>query len=109
MLIALLGVVSAAGSARSKELCWEMKDGYNAVSRMVRSPKTERRPEVFYFGEVGEMEACRVACEREDECFAFTWMGPASGGWGGGKWAHQCCTSQRSNETIGSIAPVPVC
>ena len=71
-----------------------MKSGYNAVSRMVPSPRAERRPEVFYFGELSGAEQCSVACAKEPACAAFTYMGAASGGWGFGndaaKWARQC-------------------
>ena len=82
MAMALLSVLvgTAAAASRSQELCWEPKDGYNAVSRMIKSPKSERRPEVFYFGEKQSAAECRLACEQEDECFAFTWMGESKGG-----------------------------
>lgn len=67
--------------------------GYNAVARMVQSPKSERRPEVFYFGDVDSAEPCRDACERAGSaCAAFAWMGPAKRGMFGGtdKWARGC-------------------
>ena len=80
--------------AKSAEMCWEMKHGYNAVKGMLKAPRTERRPEVFYFGDSESMEGCRAACEQEDECAAFTWMGAGKGGgWLGGgnaKWSKQC-------------------
>jgi len=79
-----------------------MKSGYNAVSRMVPSPRAERRPEVFYFGELSGAEQCSVACAKEPACAAFTYMGAASGGWGFGndaaKWARQCYG--RSNQVM---------
>eukprot|EP00316_Scyphosphaera_apsteinii_P017821 CAMPEP_0119306214 /NCGR_PEP_ID=MMETSP1333-20130426/7019_1 /TAXON_ID=418940 /ORGANISM="Scyphosphaera apsteinii, Strain RCC1455" /LENGTH=192 /DNA_ID=CAMNT_0007309461 /DNA_START=179 /DNA_END=753 /DNA_ORIENTATION=+ len=83
----------AAPTAGNSALCWDVKEGYNAVSRMIHAPKKERRPEVFYFGEFDSVQACRQACEQQEQCAAFTWMGvAASGGWlgGGGKWARQC-------------------
>ena len=47
-----------------------MKFGYTqyAVSRMVPSPRAERRPEVFYFGELSGAEQCSVACAKEPAC-----------------------------------------
>ena len=93
-LLRLLVLLVVTNVVRGKDepLCWEMKDGYNAVARMVRAPKMEKRPEVFYFGEAQNAELCRGACEQLAECAAFTWMGPATGGWMGGnnKWANQC-------------------
>ena len=63
------------GAPAAQEMCWEMKHGYNAVKGMLRAPKTEKRPDVFYFGESEAMEACLARLEQEDECAAFTWMG----------------------------------
>ena len=97
MLTALLLVVTPLAAAQSS-ICWDMKPGYSAVSRMVPKPGSERRPEVFYFGEQSSAEACKSACAVESACAAFTWMGASSGGgaWGFGnaggdaKWARQC-------------------
>ena len=95
-LVVALAAVARGPAAAQQEMCWEMKHGYNAVKGMLRAPKTEKRPNVFYFGEAETMEVCRAQCEKEPECVAFTWMGKSSkggGGWLGGgnnKWTQQC-------------------
>lgn len=83
----------AAAQAQAQQLCWDTKPGYNAVSQLVRTPKTEQRPQLFYFGETSGPMACRAACEAETACAAFTWMGKGEkSGWlgGGAKWSLQC-------------------
>ena len=78
---------------RAAAQCWDAKNGYNAVNRLLSAPKTERRPSLFYFGETDGPEACQAACAREKACAAFTWMGSEQGGWfkgGGAKWTNQC-------------------
>ena len=105
-LLALATVSAKKAPPEAGPLCWEMRDGYNAVARMVKAPKTEKRPDVFYFGEADSMEACRTACEREDECSAFTWMGPAPSGSSAwlnvqqNKWARQCYGRSKQSMTM---------
>ena len=86
--------LAAAQLALAQELCWDTKPGYNAVSQLVRTPKSEQRPQLFYFGETPGPDGCRAACEKEPSCAAFTWMGKGGkGGFfggGGSKWALQC-------------------
>ena len=95
-------ITLSAMVAAPQEMCWEMKHGYNAVKGMLRAPRSERRPEVFYFGETDSMEACRNACERNAECAAFTWMGTGKGGWlgGGAKWSLQCYGRGKQSMTM---------
>ena len=74
-------------------MCWDVKQGYSAVRGMLAGPKQERRPDLFYFGELASVEACQAACSYEAACAAFTWMGASTdGGWMGGnrKWDMQC-------------------
>lgn len=100
----MTALLLAAGVLAAQDLCWDVKQGYNAVARMVRSPRSERRPETFYFGETKTMEACQLACDRVPECAAFAWMGPPKGGWagkmGGDKWAQQCYGRGKQHMTM---------
>eukprot|EP00964_Phaeocystis_antarctica_P014260 scaffold7854_cov76-Phaeocystis_antarctica.AAC.9 len=77
-LMMMVATAVAQQGRGTQEVCWDMKSGYNAVSRMVPSPRAERRPEVFYFGELSGAEQCSVACAKEPACAAFTYMGAAS-------------------------------
>ena len=57
-LVAL--VLVACGVVAAQQMCWDVKSGYNAVRGLVNSPKKERRPESFYFGETNSFEACQT-------------------------------------------------
>eukprot|EP00966_Prymnesium_polylepis_P193686 4489367-Prymnesium_polylepis.1 len=86
--------LAACGAATAQQMCWDIKSGYSAVRGLVNSPKKERRPESFYFGETRSFEECQALCGKTSGCAAYTWMGGGAdrGGWlgGGAKWTNQC-------------------
>ena len=115
MVRTILLLLALCGRVAAQRMCWDVKQGYSAVRGMLTGPRQERRPELFYFGEVSAETACQAACDREGGCAAFTWMGASSGGgWLGGnnKWAMQCYGRGAQAMTMvpekGSIAGIKV-
>ncbi|EOD38874.1 hypothetical protein EMIHUDRAFT_223981 [Emiliania huxleyi CCMP1516] len=99
----MFALIASLPLAAQPRTCWEMKPGYNAISRLVAAPGKERRPDIFFFGETGSADACRGACEAEGPgCAAFAWMGPGKRGVFGGadKWARGCYGRGASTRTM---------
>ena len=49
--------------------CWESHTNSNAVHGLVVTPLSENRPDVYYFGIMGDdVNACKSACAAESNC-----------------------------------------
>ena len=49
--------------------CWESYIDHNAVAGLVPGAGNDDRPNVYYFGYMGDdVEACKSACAAEAQC-----------------------------------------
>ena len=54
-----VGAQRAGAEARAEGLYWNVRTGYNAVARLIRTPREVDGEKTFYLGEVPNPEACR--------------------------------------------------